>query len=197
MLKIGVTGGIGSGKSEVSKRLASLGAFVFDADEEAKNIINTNKIVKEQLTEEFGADLLNSDQSINTKRLAEYGLANEDSQAILNSIVHPFVFNEVDARFVKIEKKKKYSMFVVDAALIFESGLDQHLDYVIHVTAALGTRMKRALARGTLNRKEIQKRINLQLPEESKKEMAHFVIDNNGTSEDLVKQVDKIYKELV
>ena len=85
---------------------------------------------------------------------------------------------------------------MVDAALIYESGLDQHLDYVIVVSVQYGTRMNRALQRGILTREDIQRRINLQLPEESKVQMADFVIDNNGDQEHLSKQVDEIYQEI-
>ena len=91
----------------------------------------------------------------------------------------------------------KYSMFVVDAALIYESGLDQHLDYVIIVTAQYRHRLQHALERGNLSREEVIRRMELQLPEESKVSMADSVINNNGTLQDLKRQVDEIYKELI
>ena len=88
------------------------------------------------------------------------------------------------------------TLFVVDAALIYESGLDQHLDYVIVVSAQYGARMNRALQRGTLKREDIQQRMDLQLPEESKVQMADFVIDNNGDQKHLSNQVDEIFQEI-
>jgi dephospho-CoA kinase len=88
------------------------------------------------------------------------------------------------------------SLFVVDAALIYESGLDQHLDYVIVVSVQYGQRMQRALKRGKLKRGQIQKRMDLQLPEEAKSKMADFIIDNNGSEEDLIKQVGDIYSRI-
>lgn len=197
MLKVGVTGGIGSGKSFVSNRLRELGAYIFNADAEAKQILDENHRVQEQLAEEFGTDILNPDGTINKKRLAIRGFANEDAQAVLNAIIHPFVFKKIDTQFDKISQDKKYSIFIVDAALIYESGLDQHLDYVIVVTAQLGIRIKRAMERSSLSRDEIQKRIDLQLREETKVEMADFVIENDGTKEHLIEQTDKIYKQLI
>ena len=103
----------------------------------------------------------------------------------------------IDKKFDELEKQSKTSVFIVDAALIYESGLDQRIDYVIVVTAHYGVRMQRAIQRGRLDRREIQKRMDLQLPEESKIGMSDYVIDNNGTEEDLIKQVDDIYKALI
>lgn len=197
MLKVGVTGGIGTGKSVASNRMAQLGAFVFDADTEAKEILRTNKNVQTDLIEEFGTDILNPDGTINEKKLAVTAFANEENQAVLNAIIHPYVFEAIDKKFDELEKQSKTSVFIVDAALIYESGLDQRIDYVIVVTAHYGVRMQRAIQRGRLDRREIQKRMDLQLPEESKIGMSDYVIDNNGTEEDLIKQVDDIYKALI
>ncbi|MFQ6674700.1 MAG: dephospho-CoA kinase [Fidelibacterota bacterium] len=197
MLRVGMTGGIGSGKSLASRRMAQLGAYVFDADYEAKKILRENKDVQEDLIQEFGTDILNPDRTVNERKLAVKGFANEENQAILNAIIHPYVFHEIDKQYEKTKEEKRAPVFLVDAALIYESGLDQHLDYVIVVTAQYGLRLQRALQEGKLSREEIQKRIDLQLPEESKLQMADFVIDNNGTEENLVQQVDEIYGQLV
>ena len=125
------------------------------------------------------------------------GFANEENQAVLNAIIHPYVFDAIDKKFDEVEKHNKTSIFIVDAALVYESGLDQHLDYIIVVTAQYGLRIHRASLKGKLNRAQIQKRMDLQLPEESKIRMADYVIDNNGTEEDLIRQVDKIYEALI
>lgn len=197
MLKVGITGGIGSGKSLASQHMKELGATVFDADYEAKKILRESGKVQEDLIQEFGSDILNPDRTISERKLAVTGFANEENQAILNAIIHPYVFDEIDRQYESARKKGDSPIFVVDAALIYESGLDQHLDYVIVVTAQYGLRMQRALQKGKLSREEIQKRMDLQLPEESKVGMADFVVDNNGSDEDLVRQVDEIFKELV
>lgn len=197
MHKVGVTGGIGSGKSVVSHRFAELGAYVFDADVEAKKLIQTNATIKKDLAEEFGNEILDADGSMNLKKLAQHAFASDEAQAVLNAIVHPFVFEEIESRFTRVEQGRKTPLFVVDAALIYESGLDQHLDYVILVTAQYGVRMQRALQRGSLTREEIQQRMNLQFPEETKISMADFVINNNGTEDQLIQQIDSIYRELI
>ena len=196
MLKVGITGGIGSGKSAASERMSELGAHVFDADKEAKHILRENEKIQEDLRSEFGTDVIDPDNSINPKKLAKVAFSNEENQSVLNAIVHPYVFDAIDERYEQIKDKDDVPLFVVDAALVYESGLDQHLDYVVVVSAQYGARMNRALHRGTLTREDIQKRMDLQLPEESKVQMADFVIDNNGDTDHLVRQVDEIYQEI-
>ncbi|MFQ6607859.1 MAG: dephospho-CoA kinase [Fidelibacterota bacterium] len=196
MLKVGVTGGIGSGKSVASIRLEELGAYRFDADKEAKEILRNNEQVQKDLIEEFSSDILSPDRTINPEKLARVAFANEENQAVLNAIIHPHVFDSIDNRYEEVSVKGEATLFVVDAALIYESGLDQHLDYVIVVTAQFGQRMRRALQRGKLTRDQIQKRMDLQLPEEAKAKMADFIIDNNRSEEDLIRQVDEIYSQI-
>ncbi len=196
MLKVGITGGIGSGKSAASERMAELGAYVFDADKEAKQILAENEKIQEDLRDEFGTDVMDPNDSINPKKLARVAFINEANQSVLNAIIHPYVFNTIDERYDEIKEKDEVTLFVVDAALIYESGLDQHLDYVIVVSAQYGARMNRALQRGTLKREDIQQRMDLQLPEESKVQMADFVIDNNGNQKHLSNQVDEIFQEI-
>ena len=196
MLKVGITGGIGSGKSAASERMAELGAYVFDADKDAKLILAENEKIPEDLRDEFGTDVMDPDDSINPKKLARVAFINEANQSVLNAIIHPYVFNTIDERYDEIKEKDEVTLFVVDAALIYESGLDQHLDYVIVVSAQYGARMNRALQRGTLKREDIQQRMDLQLPEELKVQMADFVIDNNGDQKHLSNQVDEIFQEI-
>ncbi|MBH31039.1 MAG: dephospho-CoA kinase [Candidatus Marinimicrobia bacterium] len=197
MLKVGITGGIGSGKSAASERIKELGAYVFDADKEAKQILAKDKKIQEDLRNEFGTDVMDADNSINPKKLAKIAFSNEENQSILNAIVHPYVFDTIDERYYQVNERDDIPLFVVDAALVYESGLYLHLDYVVVVSAQYGTRINRSLNRGTLTREDIQKRMDLQLPEESKVQMADFVIDNNGDSDHLFRQVDEIYQEII
>ncbi len=196
MLRVGLTGGIGSGKSAASNILAEQGAFVFDSDAEAKQILETNKEAQQELIAEFSTDIMGADGAIDRKKLARIGLQDEDHQLRLNTIVHPYVFNRIDKTFEQISQSKKYSLFIVDGALIYESGYDQHLDYVIVVTALYRHRLERALQRGNLTRDEILKRMDLQWSEEEKLRMADFVIHNDGGLEDLKKQALEIYRQL-
>lgn len=197
MLKVGLTGGIGTGKSTASKFFTTLGAFIFDADQKAKTLINTNKKVQKELINEFGTDILNIQQKIDKKKLARIAFQDENHQQRLNAVIHPYLYELIDAAFQNISSKNKYSMFIVDGALIYESGFDSHLDYVIVVTSQLKHRMERALNRGTLSREEILKRIELQWTEEEKIGLADFVIHNDRTEKDLKKNVEQLFRELV
>jgi len=197
MLRIGLTGGIGTGKSTASKILKEFGAFIFDADKEAKKILLSNETIKGELISEFGTDIMTGDGDLDNNKLARVAFQDQNHQLTLNTIVHPYVFKEIDKNFDKEQNSGKHDIFIVDAALIYESGADTHMDYVIVITALIKTRMERALARETLNREEILRRIDLQWPEEDKASLADFVIHNDGSEEDLKKNISEIYTELV
>ena len=197
MLRIGLTGGIGTGKSTASKILEKLGAYIFDADKEAKKVLLTNETIKSELISEFGTDIMTGDGNVDNNKLARVAFQDQDHQLTLNTIVHPYVFKEIDKKFDRELDGGKHDIFVVDAALIYESGADTHMDYVIVITALIKTRMERALARETLSREEILKRMDLQWSEEEKIALADFVIHNDGPEKELIKNITDIYKELV
>ena len=197
MLRVALTGGIGTGKSTASKILNELGAFIFDADKEAKNILKNNETVQSELIAEFGTDIMSGDENIDNNKLARIAFQDQDHQLRLNSIIHPYVFQEIDKNFDDVLEKSTYDIFVIDAALIYESGADTHMDYVIVITALLKVRMERALQRETLTRDEILKRIDLQWPEEEKIALADFVIHNDSTEEEFCDSITDIYNQLV
>jgi dephospho-CoA kinase len=196
MLKVGLTGGIGSGKSTARRYFESLGAFVLDADEEVKSLITSNETVQYELISEFGTDIIDVTGRVNKKKLARIAFQDEDHQQRLNSVVHPYIFNLIDKEFNRVFNDKKHGVFIVDAALIYETGFDAHLDYVIVVTAHLKNRMERALGRETLSREEILKRVGFQWPEEEKVNMADFVVHNDGTEAELQKKIESLIKKL-
>lgn len=196
MLKVGLTGGIGSGKSTASRYFESLGAFVLDADEEAKELITSNETVQHELISEFGTDIIDGTGRVDKNKLSRVAFQDEDHQQRLNSVVHPYIFNLIDKEFNRVFNDKKHGVFIVDAALIYETGFDAHLDYVIVVTAHLKNRMERALGRETLSREEILKRVGFQWPEEEKVNMADFVVHNDGAEAELQKNIESIIKKL-
>jgi len=196
MLKVGLTGGIGSGKSAVSALFSEWGAFIFDADTIAKNILNTNTVAQSELIAEFGTDIIGINGNIDKKKLSRTAFLNENNQLIINTIIHPYVFKEIDSQFESILLKGTHEIFIVDAALIYESGADTHMDYIIVVTSHLKLRTERVMSRGGLNREDFLKRVELQWPEKDKVEMADFIIHNNGTKKDLKKEAKQIYKLL-
>ena len=194
MLKIGLTGGIGSGKSTASAYLEKLGSYIFDADSEAKKILASNEKVQNDIIEEFGSDVLDGDGKIDKKKLARTAFQDEDHQLILNSIIHPFVFKELYSQFEKISTNGKHSSFVVDGAVILESGLDQHLDFILLIASLLKFRIERAIKRGNISREDILRRIELQWTDLEKSEMADYTIHNNGSQKELEEKIRIFHK---
>ena len=197
MLKVGLTGGIGSGKSAVSSLFEEWGAFIFDADAVAKDILNNDPTAQSEIIAEFGTDVLNKDGKIEKNKLSRIAFQDENHQLRLNTTIHPYVFRKIDSSFDKILQKGKHDMFCVDAALIYESGADAHMDYVIVVTSHLRLRTERVMERGGLTREEFLRRLELQWPDEDKTHMADYVIHNNGTREGLMNESKKVFDLLV
>jgi dephospho-CoA kinase len=193
MLKVGLTGGIGSGKSLVSSLFGEWGAYIFDADSVAKTILKNNETAQGEIIAEFGTDILNREGKIEKSKLARIAFQDEDHQLRLNTIIHPYVFSNIDNSFDLILNKKQHEIFCVDAALIYESGADTHMDYVVVVTSHLRLRTERVMERGGLTRDEFLRRLDLQWPDEDKVHMADFVIHNNSTKDDLIAESKKIY----
>ena len=196
MLKVGLTGGIGSGKSSVSELFSKWGAYIFDADSVAKEILNNNETAQGEIIAEFGTDILDGTGNIDKQKLARIAFQDENHQLRLNTIIHPYVFTEIDSKFDIILSNKKHEIFVVDAALIYESGADTHMDYIIVVTSHLRLRTQRVMERGGLTREEFLSRLDLQWPDEDKVHMADFVIHNNGTENDLLEESQKVFDRL-
>ena len=196
MLKVALTGGIGSGKSEVSSLFSKWGAYIFDADTIAKQILDKNKTAQNELILEFGSDVISAEGIIDKKKLSRVAFQNEFNQLKLNTIIHPYVFKEIDLCFESIIEKGNHDIFIVDAALIYESGADIHMDYVIVVTSHLRIRTERIMKKGDLSRDEFLKRVELQWPEKDKIEMADFIIYNNASKDELKKEAKKVYNQL-
>jgi dephospho-CoA kinase len=197
MLKIGLTGGIGSGKSSVRDLFKEWGAHIFDADTEAKRILDTNTTAQSELIAEFGTDVLNANNQIDKAKLARIAFSDEDHQQRLNIIIHPYVFDVIDSTFDKVLATGKHEIFVVDAALIYESGAYTHMDYVLVVTSHLKIKTERVMTRGGLTLDQFLQRVNLQWPDQDKVHMADFVIHNNGTIDQLDVEAKKIYDLLL
>ena len=197
MLRIGLTGGIGSGKSTASQYFKLFGTYVINADEEAKSLLLSNETVQHELITEFGTDIIDGSGKLNNTKLAKIAFQDEEHQQRLNSVVHPYIYDSIDKEFNRVLKDAQFDIFIIDGALIFESGYDAHMDYIIVVTAQLKNRIERALERKTLSRKDILKRIELQWPEEEKVNLADFVIHNDGSEEQLKINVKALIEKLI
>ncbi|GGH13855.1 dephospho-CoA kinase [Sphingobacterium alkalisoli] len=175
MLRIGITGGIGTGKSFVSKIFKSMGIPFYDADKEAKNIMSKSDIVRRGLINAFGAKSYNRDGALNRKWLADKVFKDPEKLQILNSIVHPVVIQ--NSKDWADKQRGAYSL--KEAALLYESGSYKSLDYTILIAAPLDLRIKRVMKRDEISEEEVLDRMSKQMSEEEKEKYADFIIIND------------------
>jgi dephospho-CoA kinase len=174
MLKVGITGGIGSGKTTVSTLFDALGIPVYYADNEAKRLMNNKKEIIEAIKDLLGPDSY-LDGTLNRKYIADKVFTNPDIRIALNKIVHPFTI--ADAERWMMEQTTPYVL--KEAALIFESGADKHLDFVIGVNCPEDIRIERIMKRDHLDKNAAIARIKGQMNEKEKMNKCHFIINNN------------------
>ena len=189
---LGLSGGIGSGKSTVAKILSNLGAVVIDADVIAREVLEPNQVVYQRAIEVFGESILDSDLRIDRKRLAELVFQNSDELAKLEAIVHPAVI----ARVAQIRSSLPESTVVVyDTPLLFEKNLQGQFDKVLIVVTDSEHRKARLIERG-LELTDIEARIANQATDAQRRTVADFVIENNGSPEQLQDQVTKVWQQI-
>lgn len=181
-LKIGITGGIGSGKSLVTSFVEKLGYPVIKSDEIAKDLMRNDESVKKKIIKEFGPLAFKNDV-LNTKYLAEYIFMYPEKVLKINSIVHPPTIRKIDELSNKLFAK--YDMVFVESALIYEAKIQNLFDYVILIYSDEQSRIARVMQREEMAQLEIEKRMDFQIPDDQKKELADFVIENNSTIVDL------------
>lgn len=191
MIRIGITGGIGSGKSVVSEIFRLHGIPLYNADMEAKKLNDSSSYIREQLIRQFGKDLYMDDR-LDRKKLASIIFHDSHQLAIVNSIIHP----ELAKHFTGwCQQRKNYPMVVLDAALLIEAGFHQFVDKVIMVQAPRELRIARVMQRDRLALNEVEARMNSQLSEEEKIKYADFVICNDNRHS-LIRQAAEIMKRV-
>ena len=191
MLKIGLTGGIGSGKSTVAKIFETLGVPVYNADEEAKKMMNSDEELKASLINNFGAETY-KDGLLDRKYLAAIVFNDDHKLELLNSLIHPATIRDASEWI-----KKQNSPYVIkEAALIFEAGAADMLDLVIGVSAHRELRIKRVMNRDGVSREEVLKRMSSQLDDEVKMKRCDFVITNDEKSL-LIPQVLSLHSQFI
>ena len=193
MIVLGVTGGLASGKSSVSKYLQdNYKAYIFDADVEAKKILHTKEVEK-QILEAFPQL-----KSLETDLLSQVAFENKQSQLKLNSIIHPLVEREIEQRIVN--EDGKHPFFIIDAAMMIEAGSVNYFRdkgmILLVVIAEKAIRKERALMRGNLLEDSILERMNLQLPDSTKVKHADFIVENNSTESELIQKIDVIITKI-
>jgi dephospho-CoA kinase len=194
MLKIGITGNIGSGKTTVSKLFELIGIPVFYADEAAKSIMVTDELLITGIKQTFGDAAYFEDGTLNRKHIAGIVFNDEAQLAKLNALVHPAVFRAFDSWVKQISADVPYVL--KEAAVLFESSSYKLCDKTIMVTAPLELRIKRVMKRDGITREEVLNREARQFPEEKKIQLADYVLKNNE-SELLIPQVLKLHQEFL
>jgi dephospho-CoA kinase len=201
MLKVGLTGGIASGKSFVGEALAGYGCFVIQADEIGHEVLAPNGEAYADVVREFGGEILAADGSgvsrdIDRRRLAALVFADAGKLARLNAIVHPAVFRREEALLAEFFARQPHGIAVVEAAILIETGSYRRFDQVILVFCAQEQQIERAMRREGAVEADIRARIGRQMPLEEKRKYASFVIDTSGTKEDTLRQTRTVYEEL-
>lgn len=189
---IGLTGGIASGKSTVSKIFRELGAKIVDADIKAKEISEREDVIKE-IGNIFGKEVINSEGKIDRLKIKEIVFNNKEKLKKLNDLIHPKVMEE----FKKIkENTGKNDIIIFDVPLLFESGMDKMCDRIILVFTDKKIQIKRMLERDGITEELAEKIINSQMSLEEKLNKSQIHLENNGTLEDLREKSETIYREL-
>lgn len=196
MLKVGLTGSIAVGKTFVCEVLRELGAAVLDADLTAREVVKPQTVGWKKIVENFGREVLQSDDTLNRVKLGEIVFQDEARRQLLNSIVHPLVFEAQDAWLNEREKENPRGIAVIDAALMIESGGYKRFEKIIVVWCQPEIQLERLIKRNDLSREDALRRIKSQMPQEEKKRYADFLIDTSEGFDATRQQTIEIFEQL-
>lgn len=189
---VGVTGGIGSGKSEVCRLFQALGACVISADDLAKRLMETDENLKRTIMRVFGHDAYAANGKLNRAKLAFEIFSDPKKKSTIDSIVHPRVLNALKDEIRR--RKKTCQVIVIEAALIYESGAESLLDFIVVVDADRETRIQRVMRRDGISRADVLRRARAQFSQRAKVSRADFVVVNNRDLSFLEETVSFLYK---
>ncbi|MCP4705233.1 MAG: dephospho-CoA kinase [candidate division Zixibacteria bacterium] len=186
---IGLTGLIGSGKSEVARIFEKNGAFVISADKIGKDVVESNKTIFKKLAQIFGKEIISNSGSLNRKKLGQIAFSSEINKEKLNKIVHPALLKELSAQVTKA--KKNYGLIIIDAALLIYWGWDKKVDKTILVDTILRKRIQRLKEKG-YTEDEVKARSKSQLKLSQLASRSDYILTNNSTQKALEKKVENI-----
>lgn len=195
MKVIGLTGGIGSGKSLASEYLKGKGCGIIDADIISRDIVKKGEPVLKELVDFFGKSILNEDETLNRKKLADLVFHDVKKREVLDEIMHKNIHKVVRAKVWDYGQSGKYPVTFIDAPLLFETGLHEDCEAVWLIVADQETRIQRVCKRDGLTEDEVRARINNQMDDKEKKKMTDIVIDNTGTEEQLFARLDELLEQ--
>jgi len=196
MLIVGLTGGVASGKTAISQILKEEGAYLIDADQIARELVQPHTATWNELIKVFGKEILQEDGSIHRKRLAAKVFSDPEQRNLLNQILHPRIKTEMNKRVKEIGQKDPDAIVVIDAALLIELGDHREMDKVIVVTSTEKQQIERLKKRGGVDQEEAQRVLSSQMPLEEKMKVADFVIRNEGSFEETKRRVKEVFQEL-
>ena len=197
MLRVGLTGGLASGKTFVGRALADLGCYLIEADKLGHQVMMPGAEAYDGIVREFGPTVLDAEGRISRRKLSGIVWNNPERLEKLNSLVHPPVREREESRMADIARTDPNAIVVVEAAILVETGRYKDFDRLIVVTCSSGQQMERALERGSYNKEEILARLSRQLPLEQKLRVADYVVDTSGTKEATLEQVRRVYAALL
>jgi dephospho-CoA kinase len=198
MLRVGLTGGIGCGKTTVAAMMNELGCHILNADKMAHALIAPGEPAYDQIRRQFGPNVLASDGSIDRARLATLVFADAEKLASLNAIVHPLVLRDLDQELERLSQSDPDGVAVVEAALLIESGYHVRLDRLVLVTCTREQQLERLTNPSfgrAMSREQAEKRMTAQMPMEQKRKLAHDEIDCSGSFGFTKSQVEKLVKQ--
>jgi len=195
-VKLGITGGVGSGKSFVCNYLKEKGLTVVSADELARNAVLPGTSAYQKIVDYFGKDILSDDRTLNRKKLRGIITQDKKKKEMLEQFVHPEVFLQMNLEFDR-SKKRHDPAIAVEVPLLFETGMAVFFDYVLTISVNSDVRVARVMARDQIVQKEARALMKIQMPEEEKIKKSDFVIDNNGTVTETQILIDRFYKNFL
>ncbi|MAV63973.1 MAG: dephospho-CoA kinase [Candidatus Marinimicrobia bacterium] len=197
MYKLAITGGIGAGKTTASEYLNSKSdsIYLFNADKESKKLLKRSLLLQNKIITAFGSNVTYKNK-LDIKKLAEVAFSSKIDQEILNGIMWAEVFILINKKIDKCKKDKK-SLFILDAAMIFEAKLTYLFDYTLVITATKKTRLDRAIKRHNIPLEQIKNRMSLQLSDKKKVELSDYSIINNDSIESLFIKIDNFYNKII
>ena len=178
MIKVGITGGIGSGKSYICNIFKELGVKIYDADKMAKQLMVSNSDVIKNIKHNFGTIAYLDNGELNRDHLSSVVFSNSDKLAILNSIVHPVLLSDF-ASFAEESERRGEKIVIMEAAILIESGFDQFMDKILVINADYELRIKRATERDNVDIEKVKSRMSAQINDEERNKKADFIIFNN------------------
>ena len=197
MLRVGLTGSIGVGKSFVASVFVEQGCHVLDADQTAREVVMPGTAGLKALTEAFGEEILNPDGILNRKHLGAVVFADETQRQRLNHLLHPFIIARQDEILNEWEAKDPNGIGIVDAALMIESGGYKRFDKLIVVHCRPEVQLERLMLRDKLSRDEALRRINSQMPQEEKQKFADYLIDTSDGFDLTRTRIVEVYNQLI